>query len=156
MLAIGRAMMTEPELLLLDEPSMGLAPFLVQEIMRIIKRLNEEGTTILLVEQNAKVALKLADYGYVLETGEIVMESDAADLREDERSSRPTWAVNNAFRLPEFPSILHSDNSDFILGSYKDVPVKFCGSPRSRKNARLRQECLFGDKSIFLIRLASR
>ena len=84
MLAIGRAMMTEPQLLLLDEPSMGLAPFLVQEIMRIIKRLNDEGTTILLVEQNAKVALKLADYGYVLETGEIVMESDAASLRKDD------------------------------------------------------------------------
>jgi len=84
MLAIGRAMMTDPELLLLDEPSMGLAPFLVQEIMRIIKQLNDEGTTILLVEQNAKVALKLADYGYVLETGRIVMQSDAASLQKDD------------------------------------------------------------------------
>ena len=84
MLAIGRAMMTDPELLLLDEPSMGLAPLLVQEIMRIIKQLNDEGTTILLVEQNAKVALKLADYGYVLETGRIVMESDAASLQKDD------------------------------------------------------------------------
>ncbi|NLL19490.1 MAG: ABC transporter ATP-binding protein [Clostridia bacterium] len=83
MLAIGRAMMTEPKLLLLDEPSMGLAPIIVREIMRIIKRLNEEGTTILLVEQNAKIALKLADYGYVLETGKIVMEGDGATLRED-------------------------------------------------------------------------
>ena len=84
MLAIGRALMVEPELLLLDEPSMGLAPFLVQEIMRIIKRLNNEGTTILLVEQNAKVALNLADYGYVLETGEIVIEGEAETLRQDE------------------------------------------------------------------------
>lgn len=84
MLAIGRAMMTEPKLLLLDEPSMGLAPIIVKEIMRIIKRLNEEGTTILLVEQNAKMALKLADYGYVLETGKIVMEGDGATLREDQ------------------------------------------------------------------------
>ena len=85
MLAIGRAMMTEPKLLLLDEPSMGLAPLVVQDIMRIIKRLNDEGTTVLLVEQNAKIALKLADYGYVLETGELVMEGDSAELRRDER-----------------------------------------------------------------------
>jgi branched-chain amino acid transport system ATP-binding protein len=84
MLAMGRGLMTEPKLLLLDEPSMGLAPFLVQEIMRIIRRLHEDGVTILLVEQNAKVALKLADYGYVLETGRIAMESDAASLRQDE------------------------------------------------------------------------
>ena len=85
MLAIGRAMMTEPKLLLLDEPSMGLAPLIVREIMRIIQRLNSEGTTVLLVEQNAKVALKLADYGYVLETGQIVMDGDSSKLREDER-----------------------------------------------------------------------
>jgi branched-chain amino acid transport system ATP-binding protein len=84
MLAIGRALMTDPELLLLDEPSMGLAPFLVQAIMKIIRKLNEQGTTILLVEQNAKVALKLANYGYVLETGTIVIEGDGATLRQDE------------------------------------------------------------------------
>lgn len=84
MLAIARALMTDPKALLLDEPSMGLAPFLVQEIMKIIKRLNEEGTTILLVEQNAKVALKMADYGYVLETGKIVIEGDAGTLQKDE------------------------------------------------------------------------
>ncbi|MEE4609100.1 MAG: ABC transporter ATP-binding protein [Desulfobacteraceae bacterium] len=84
MLAMGRGLMTEPKLLLLDEPSMGLAPFLVQEIMRIIRRLHEDGVTILLVEQNAKVALKLADYGYVLETGRIAMESDAVSLQQDE------------------------------------------------------------------------
>ena len=84
MLAIGRALMTDPDLLRLDEPSMGLAPFLVQAIMKIIRKLNEQGTTILLVEQNAKVALKLADYGYVLETGRIVIEGDGANLRQDE------------------------------------------------------------------------
>ena len=84
MLAIGRALMTEPKLMLLDEPSMGLAPFLIQAIMKIIRKLNEQGTTILLVEQNAKVALKLADYGYVLETGQIVIEGDGATLRQDE------------------------------------------------------------------------
>jgi len=84
MLAIGRALMADPKLLLLDEPSMGLAPRLVAEIMRIITRLNEAGTTILLVEQNTKVALKHADYGYVLETGRIILEGDAEALRKDE------------------------------------------------------------------------
>lgn len=84
MLAMGRALMAETKLLLLDEPSMGLAPFLVQEIMKIIKRLNGEGVTILLVEQNAKAALKLADFGYVLETGEIVVKGAADALQQDE------------------------------------------------------------------------
>ena len=84
MLAIGRSMMTNPNLLLMDEPSMGLAPFLVQQIMKIIIRLNKEGVTILLVEQNAKVALKLADHGYVLETGKIVIRGDAKTLQQDE------------------------------------------------------------------------
>ncbi|MGD9971727.1 MAG: ABC transporter ATP-binding protein [Desulfatirhabdiaceae bacterium] len=85
MLAMGRALMNEPKLLLLDEPSMGLAPFLVQEIMRVIRQLNASGATILLVEQNAKAALKLAHYGYVLETGKIVMENDGNSLQSDER-----------------------------------------------------------------------
>jgi branched-chain amino acid transport system ATP-binding protein len=84
MLAMGRAMMTKPKLLLLDEPSMGLAPFLVKEIMRIIIRLNKEGVPILLVEQNARVALQLANHGYVLETGEIVIQGDTETLRQDE------------------------------------------------------------------------
>jgi len=84
MLAIGRAMMTEPKVLMLDEPSMGLAPILVQIIMDIIKKINEDGTTVLLVEQNAKAALKLANRGYVLETGEVVMEGDAEVLSKDE------------------------------------------------------------------------
>jgi branched-chain amino acid transport system ATP-binding protein len=77
MLAIGRALMHGPRVLLLDEPSMGLAPKLVIETFRIIKELNKTGVTILLVEQNARLALKLADYGYVLETGSIRMDSDA-------------------------------------------------------------------------------
>lgn len=84
MLAIGRALMVDPKILLLDEPSMGLAPIIVQDIMNIIKQINEEGTTILLVEQNAKVALKLAHRAYVLETGNIVLEGDAATLSKDE------------------------------------------------------------------------
>ncbi|HEY4202000.1 MAG TPA: ABC transporter ATP-binding protein [Devosiaceae bacterium] len=83
MLAIGRALMHGPKLLLLDEPSMGLAPKLVIETMKIVKRLGEAGTTILLVEQNARLALKLADYGYVLESGHIRMQGDAEQLRAD-------------------------------------------------------------------------
>ncbi|WP_412176374.1 ABC transporter ATP-binding protein [Halomonas sp. HP20-15] len=84
MLAMGRALMHGPSVMLLDEPSMGLAPKLVTDIMRIIKRLNEAGTTILLVEQNARLALRLAHYAYVIENGEIRMQGEAAKLREDE------------------------------------------------------------------------
>jgi len=83
MLAIGRSLMHGPRLLLLDEPSMGLAPKLVLETFRIIKRLNEAGTTILLVEQNARLALKLAHYGYVLESGHIRLEGEARALSAD-------------------------------------------------------------------------
>jgi len=85
MLAMGRALMVGQKLVLLDEPSMGLAPFLVKDIMKVVKRLNEEGITILLVEQNAKMALGVADYGYVVETGGIVMHDDAEVLKNDER-----------------------------------------------------------------------
>ena len=83
MLAIARALMGRPELLLLDEPSMGLAPLIVQEILGVIKQLNKAGTTILLVEQNAKAALKVAKHAFVLETGEIVLEGLASDLLDD-------------------------------------------------------------------------
>ena len=82
-LAIGRALMHGPKIMLLDEPSMGLAPKLVLETMRIVKRLNETGTTILLVEQNARLALKLAHYGYVLESGEIRLKGEASQLSAD-------------------------------------------------------------------------
>ncbi|HOQ16245.1 MAG: ABC transporter ATP-binding protein [Epulopiscium sp.] len=80
MLAIGRALMSEPKLLLMDEPSMGLAPILVQEIFNIIKEINAAGTTILLVEQNANMALSIAHRAYVLETGKVVLEGNAKDL----------------------------------------------------------------------------
>jgi branched-chain amino acid transport system ATP-binding protein len=83
MLAIGRALMSHPKLLLLDEPSMGLAPVLVERIFQIIREINEQGTTILLVEQNANVALEIATRGYVLETGKIVNSAPAEKLRED-------------------------------------------------------------------------
>jgi branched-chain amino acid transport system ATP-binding protein len=85
MLAIGRALMAEPKLLLLDEPSMGLAPVVVSEIAEMILKLNQDGTTILLVEQNAKIALRLSDYGYVLDTGSIVMEGEGRVLAEDKK-----------------------------------------------------------------------
>jgi branched-chain amino acid transport system ATP-binding protein len=85
MLAIGRALMARPKLLMLDEPSLGLAPMLVKAIFDTVRQINAQGVTILLVEQNARAALKLADYGYVLETGRIVLEGAAQDLLRDER-----------------------------------------------------------------------
>lgn len=84
MLAMGRALMSRPKVLLLDEPSMGLAPILVKEIFNIIQELNDMGITILLVEQNAKMALSIADYAYVLETGKIVLEGIGKELVESE------------------------------------------------------------------------
>ena len=83
MLAIGRALMADPKLLLLDEPSMGLAPILVERIYETIAEINKQGTTILLVEQNANFALEVSHRGYVLETGQIVLSDEAARLRED-------------------------------------------------------------------------
>jgi len=85
MLAIARALMARPELLLLDEPSMGIAPLIVREIFNVIQQLNESGTTILLVEQNARAALKVAHHSYVLERGEIVMEGMAGELLHNPR-----------------------------------------------------------------------
>lgn len=84
MLAMGRAIAARPDLLLLDEPSMGLSPLYVKEIFKVIKQLNEDGVTILLVEQNAKMALSISDRSYVLETGKIVMEGSAKELLSDE------------------------------------------------------------------------
>jgi branched-chain amino acid transport system ATP-binding protein len=85
MLALGRALMSRPKLVLLDEPSLGLAPLLIREVFRVISKIHEEGTTILLIEQNAMAALNVADYGYVVETGEIVLEGTGKDLLNDER-----------------------------------------------------------------------
>ena len=85
MLAMGRALMSKPKLLMLDEPSMGLAPILVEQIFDIVKELHASGTTILLVEQNAQMALSVADRAYVLETGKIAMSGSAKDLLEDDR-----------------------------------------------------------------------
>lgn len=88
MLAVGRALMSRPKLLCLDEPSLGLAPMLVHEVFRVLSRIHEEGCTILLVEQNAKAALKIADYGYVLRGGTITMHGDGNELLADESVRR--------------------------------------------------------------------
>ncbi len=88
MLAVGRALMSRPKVLMMDEPSLGLAPLIVQEIFRIIRQLNEEGMTILLIEQNAHAALNVADYAYVLETGSIVLEGTGHDVANNELVSK--------------------------------------------------------------------
>ncbi|MGG1677192.1 ABC transporter ATP-binding protein [Neobacillus sp. NRS-1170] len=88
MLAIGRSLMGKPRILLLDEPSLGLAPILVKEIFAIIKRINQDGTSILLVEQNANMALSISDYAYVLENGNIALEGNSKDLRNNDEVRR--------------------------------------------------------------------
>ena len=85
MLAVGRALMSRPKLMMLDEPSLGLAPLVVQDIFKIIQEINRQGVTVLLIEQNANMALKIADLAYVLETGTISMEGKASDLAADDR-----------------------------------------------------------------------
>ena len=91
MLAIARALMARPRLLLLDEPSLGLAPMLVNRIFAVISRLKETGVTILLVEQNARKALEIADRAYVMETGRVILEGTRASWRPTPRSKRRTW-----------------------------------------------------------------
>ncbi|HEX7626444.1 MAG TPA: ABC transporter ATP-binding protein [Gaiellaceae bacterium] len=88
MLALGRAMMAKPRLLLLDEPSLGLAPLIVREIFDALRKMNENGTTIVVVEQNAALALNAANHAFVLETGRVVLDGDAADLRANESVRR--------------------------------------------------------------------
>jgi branched-chain amino acid transport system ATP-binding protein len=94
MCAIGRALMAEPKLLMLDEPSMGLAPLFVEKIFEIVKEINEQGTPILLVEQNALMALDVAKRGYVMETGSIALADDAKSLRENEQVQRTYLGVD--------------------------------------------------------------
>ncbi len=85
MLAVGRALMGRPKLLMMDEPSLGLAPIVVQEIFEIIRKIHEAGTTVLLIEQNANMALHVADRAYVIENGRISMEGSGKELLEDEK-----------------------------------------------------------------------
>ena len=99
MLAIGRALMSNPKLLILDEPSLGLAPKLVAQIRDTIVEINRSGTSVLLIEQNANMALSIADYGYIMETGKIVMDGEAAKLLKDED-------------VQEFYLGLHGDGGD--------------------------------------------
>jgi branched-chain amino acid transport system ATP-binding protein len=94
MCAIGRALMARPKLLLLDEPSMGLAPIFVERIFEIVKEINEQGTPILLVEQNALMALDVADRGYVMETGRIALADDAKSLRDNEQVQKTYLGVD--------------------------------------------------------------
>ena len=88
MCAIGRAMMSNPQVLLLDEPSLGLAPMMIAEVARIVRTINAEGITVLIVEQNARLALRLSNFGYILETGQLVLKGPAADLLHDEHVRR--------------------------------------------------------------------
>ena len=106
MLAIGRALMTTPKLLVLDEPSLGLAPKLIEQIRDIIVDINKLGTSVLLIEQNAMMAMSIASYGYIMETGKIVMDGDAAKLRSDED-------------VKEFYLGLHGEDSE--RSSFRDV-----------------------------------
>ena len=85
MLAVGRALMAKPKLLMLDEPSLGLAPRIVREVFHIVARLRDMGVSILLIEQNARAALQVADYAYVLETGAVTLEGPAAQVAQDPR-----------------------------------------------------------------------
>ncbi len=84
MLAVGRALMTKPKLIMMDEPSLGLAPLIVKDILQVIQRINEEGVTVLLIEQNAKAALEISDYAFVLETGRVTMHGTGKELADNE------------------------------------------------------------------------
>jgi branched-chain amino acid transport system ATP-binding protein len=106
MLVIGRALMAKPKLMLLDEPSLGLAPLLVREIFEIIQKINaERGTTFLLVEQNARIALGIADYGYVMENGRVVFEGPASDLRGNDEVREFYLGLSKAGRRRSFKEL---------------------------------------------------
>ncbi len=108
MLAFGRAMIARPDLILMDEPSLGLAPKVVEEIFDTIKRLNsEDGVSILLVEQNANVAFSVADYGYIMESGQIVMEGDVATLRDDKDIQSFYLGVGEGAERQSFRDVKH-------------------------------------------------
>jgi len=99
MLSIARALMSRPRLLLLDEPSLGLAPTVVETIFTIVQEINKQGVTILLVEQNAHLALQIANHGYVLETGTVVQTGTGTELLRSPKSEKPTWASDRSLRV---------------------------------------------------------
>jgi branched-chain amino acid transport system ATP-binding protein len=100
MLAVGRALMTRPRLLMMDEPSLGLAPIIAKMIFDIVRAIRDEGVTVLLIEQNAKAALDIADYGYVLETGRITLHGPGAELLADDRVRRAYLGEGHSQSLP--------------------------------------------------------
>jgi branched-chain amino acid transport system ATP-binding protein len=107
MLAIGRALMSAPRYLLLDEPSLGLAPLLVQQIRDIIVEINNQGTGVLLVEQNAMMALQIADHGFIMETGKMVMDKPAAELLQDEDVREFYLGLHGEGEVQSFAEIKH-------------------------------------------------
>jgi len=107
MLVIGRALMSDPKVVLLDEPSLGLAPQLIEEIFAVIRRLKEEGLTVLLVEQNASLALGIADHGYVLESGRIVLEGSAASLQQNSDIKEFYLGLNEAGARRSYREVKH-------------------------------------------------
>ena len=128
MLAMGRALMARPKLLLLDEPSLGLAPFLVRDIFQIIRDINAQGTTVLLVEQNAHMALGVAHRGYVLETGTIVMADEAkALLANDAVKKSLVWKT----RAMEVQNVRCADviQPDACVSSVCEADILLCYSP---------------------------
>jgi branched-chain amino acid transport system ATP-binding protein len=107
MLAIGRALMASPKLLILDEPSLGLAPMLVQQIRDVIVDINKQGTSVLLIEQNASMALSIADYGYIMETGKVVMDGDPSKLLSDEDVQEFYLGLHGAGDRKSFKDVKH-------------------------------------------------
>ena len=127
MLAVGRALMSRPDLLMLDEPSLGLAPLLVREIFEIIKRINAEGKTVLLVEQNAFAALSVAHYAYILEVGRVVLEVRAGNCWKIPKSRKPIWAAD-AWAARAFQVLT-------VLGAVSKLGFSFSAKGASRYRA---------------------
>jgi branched-chain amino acid transport system ATP-binding protein len=116
MLVIGRALMASPKLMLIDEPSLGLAPLVVNEIFQMIKRMREKGMTFLLVEQNARMALSIADYGYVLENGRIVLSATGEELRQNEDVKEFYLGMNLSGEVKSFKNVKHYKRRKRWLG----------------------------------------
>ena len=125
MVAMGRALMSHPKLLLMDEPSMGLAPILVERSFEIIKQVNEAGVAVLVVEQNANVSLSIADRGYVLSTGRVVLEGKAADLSRTTTSEGLPWPLRYATSVADLPRTASRSSS----GSSTSTPARRARSP---------------------------